>query len=161
MKPKPVGRPRKLTDPQWDEIGRRAAKGESMASLAKEFGVDRALVSRRVSHGVKIVKTLVTQMVELPISQQREVVAQVEVENERRRIGENTLAGAAHLSHMFRARVQGLDSTASAEDLRDPAAMIQVINAAAPGATTPPPPAQNGATNTSDAKDRLKRMLGL
>ena len=155
-----MGRPPKLTEPQWDEIGRRAAKGESMGALAREFGVDRALVSRRVSQGVKIVKSLVSQMVELPVSQQREVVAQVEVENERRRIGENTLAGAAHLSRMFKERVMTLQSDACADDLRDPAAMIQVINAAAPGAVNAPPQTQGGPASTSDAKERLKRMLG-
>lgn len=156
-----MGRPQKLTEPQWDEIARRAAKGESMNSLAKEFGVDRALVSRRVSHGVKIVKTLVTQMVELPISQQREVVAQVEVENERRRIGENTLSGAAHLSHMFKERVLAMKSSATVDDLKDPAAMIAVINAAAPGAVQGGPSTPQGGPSTTDAKERLKRMLGL
>ena len=154
------GRPPQLTQIQRDEITRRAVAGESQSTLAKEFSVDRALVSRLVSQSVKNVKTLVGQMVELPVAIQREVVAQVEVENERRRIGENTLAGAAHLSGLFRERVKTLNSKASAEDLRDPAAMIAVINAAAPGVVQAPPATQ-GSANTSDAKERLKRMLGL
>ena len=155
------GRPQKLTEAQWEEIRTRATAGESMNSLAKEFGVDRALVSRRVSHTVKIVKTLVSQVSSLPVSQQRDLFSQVEVENYRKRIGDNTLAGAAHLSGMFRERVSTLDAQATVDEMKDAAGMISIIKEAAPGALQVAPSAKEGATPTADAKERLKRMLGL
>lgn len=45
-----MGRPSKLSPQQWAEITRRAAAGEAITALAKEYGVNHAQVSRRVSH---------------------------------------------------------------------------------------------------------------
>lgn len=57
-KPTPKGRPSKLTETQWAEIGRRVAGGESMRSLAKEFDVGVARISERFSKRVPQLKAL-------------------------------------------------------------------------------------------------------
>ena len=44
-----MARPSKLSPAQWAEVERRAAEGESVAALAKAFGVGRSTISDRVS----------------------------------------------------------------------------------------------------------------
>lgn len=72
-----MGRKSALTDKQWEQIGERLLRGERPAALAKEYGVDRAAISRRFSQQVKSVKSVANQLVaadnalkSLPISQQ-------------------------------------------------------------------------------------------
>ena len=45
----PGGRPSKLTPAQWDEILARLVNGETVSALAREYGVDKANISRRFS----------------------------------------------------------------------------------------------------------------
>ena len=59
-----MGRPSKLTDVQWAQIEKRLMSGESASSLALEFGVNRAAVSRRLSQHIATVKTVANQIVE-------------------------------------------------------------------------------------------------
>ena len=42
-----MARKSKLSEKQWTEIGERLLRGESMASLAREFGVSKSTVSER------------------------------------------------------------------------------------------------------------------
>ena len=58
-----MGRPSKLTDIQWAQIEKRLLNGESASSLALEFGVNRAAVSRRLSQHIATVKTVANQIV--------------------------------------------------------------------------------------------------
>ena len=44
-----MGRPSKLAESQWTEIIARVSRGESQSDLAKEYGVSKATVSKRVS----------------------------------------------------------------------------------------------------------------
>lgn len=44
-----MGRPSKLTDAQWAEIGKRLLTGESTSDLAREFGISKTRVSARFS----------------------------------------------------------------------------------------------------------------
>lgn len=72
-----MGRPSKLTDIQWAQIEKRLMDGESASSLAVEYGVNRAAVSRRLSQHIATVKTVANQIVaadaafhSLPVAQQ-------------------------------------------------------------------------------------------
>ena len=72
-----MGRPSKLSPAQWHDIERRAASGEGIAALAKEYGVARSTVSERVSDipdkvreaAIKVAAGQ-TAMAALPIAQQ-------------------------------------------------------------------------------------------
>jgi len=72
-----MARPSKLTPSQWEEILRRVVDGESIRSLAKEYGVGEATIRERVSAQAEKIKTVANQIVkaeealnELPISAQ-------------------------------------------------------------------------------------------
>lgn len=58
-----MGRPSKLTDAQWEKIGKRLLLGESVSALAREFGVSKATVSERFSERVRNVKDVANQLV--------------------------------------------------------------------------------------------------
>lgn len=53
-----MGRPSKLDDRQWAEIGRRIAMGEGVTALAKEFKVSKTVISERFSKRKETIKTL-------------------------------------------------------------------------------------------------------
>ena len=59
-----MARPSKLTDAQWEIIGKRLLAGESAASLAREFKVSKASVSVRFSKRIETVKEVAKQIVE-------------------------------------------------------------------------------------------------
>lgn len=44
-----MGRPSKLSDEQWDELGEKLAAGSKPADLAREYGVSTASISKRMS----------------------------------------------------------------------------------------------------------------
>ncbi|CAN7328226.1 Hin recombinase [Variovorax sp. LjRoot84] len=58
-----MGRPSKLTDAQWAEIGKRLLNREKAAKLAREFGVSSALISQRFSKTNEKVKSVANQLV--------------------------------------------------------------------------------------------------
>ena len=58
-----MGRNPKLTDVQWDKIGKRLLAGESTSALAREFGVSKASVSARFSGRNKTVRDAAQHMV--------------------------------------------------------------------------------------------------
>ena len=51
-----MGRPSKLDDRQWSEIGRRLAGGETAAALAREFKVSRPAIVQRFSNRVQEIR---------------------------------------------------------------------------------------------------------
>lgn len=72
-----MGRHSKLTEKQWAEVEKRLLAGEVPASLAKEYGVNRAAMSRRFSQPLKTIKHVANQIFEtdvalklLPVAQQ-------------------------------------------------------------------------------------------
>lgn len=72
-----MGRPSKLRPSQWAEIDRRYLAGEKAADLAREFGVHKAAISRRVAQPAKETKRVANQLVaaeqelrSLPVAQQ-------------------------------------------------------------------------------------------
>jgi hypothetical protein len=58
-----MARPSKLTDKQWEQIGKRLLQGESTSSLAREFGVSKASVSGRFSERSNTVKATASLIV--------------------------------------------------------------------------------------------------
>ena len=94
-----MGRPSKLTPDQWREIEHRAAAGEGIRSLAREFRVSPTTIGSRVSgqtgHVQKVAEQLAnaqTALAALPTSQQYLAVSLAE---KLRKISDN-LASAAH-----------------------------------------------------------------
>lgn len=72
-----MGRPSKLRDHQWEQIGKRLLQGEKAADLAREFGVSKTAISTRFSERMGTVKEIAQQVVEterrvesLPIADQ-------------------------------------------------------------------------------------------
>lgn len=58
-----MGRPSKLTDAQWEAIGKRLLTGESTSALAREFGVSKGAVSSRFSKRTETIKAVANQLV--------------------------------------------------------------------------------------------------
>ena len=72
-----MARPSKLSERQWADVERRLLKGEIPAALAKEYGVDRAALTRKFSQQLRNVKDVANQIVKteyainaLPVAQQ-------------------------------------------------------------------------------------------
>jgi hypothetical protein len=137
------GRPGKLTDWQWGEIGRRLANGETTTALAKEFKVSKSLVSGRFSNKVEALKSLASQIVEvecayerLPVSEQCSVRT---IADHLKAIGNNLAtaanfgtASAARLAEIAHGKVAKLDAEQpDPDELKGIAALTAVSNAAA------------------------------
>ena len=58
-----MGRPSKLTDAQWEAIGKRLLAGESTSALARELGVSKDAVSSRFSKRTETIKAVANQLV--------------------------------------------------------------------------------------------------
>lgn len=58
-----MGRPSKLTDKQWEQIGKRLLGGEKSADLAREYGVSKAVISSRFSKRTEAIKDVANQIV--------------------------------------------------------------------------------------------------
>lgn len=58
-----MGRPSKLSDKQWGEIGRRLANGEGVNDLSREYRVDKASISRRFSQQTEKLRNLANTIV--------------------------------------------------------------------------------------------------
>ena len=106
-----MGRPSKLTDKQWAEIGRRLLAGEKAASLAREFKVSRATLSERFSERIGKVKSVANQLVSaevslrsLPVSEQLQALT---LADELRAISMH-LAGAAKYGSATAHRLAGI-----------------------------------------------------
>ena len=59
-----MGRKSKLTEQQWDEVQNRILEGESMRSLAKEFGVSESSIRAKKSTRVEKIKKVANQVIE-------------------------------------------------------------------------------------------------
>jgi len=72
-----MGRRSKLTEKQWAEFAKRHLNGESLRSLAKEFGVSESAAREQISAHTEKIKSVANQIVntnkalkELPIAAQ-------------------------------------------------------------------------------------------
>lgn len=157
-----MGRPSKLSPDQWKEVERRALAGETLRSLAREFGVDEAAIRRRVSPHTPQVRRIAekladaqTELAALPVVQQ---YAALSLADELRQIA-TSLAGAARagsdtahrLAVVANKKVQDLKDSdpldaKNLETLKGVAALTKLANEA--GAM--------GAGLLSAHKDRMK-----
>lgn len=139
-----MGRPSKLTDRQWEDIGKRLLKGEKPADLAREFKVGRATISERFSERVGKVRTVAKQLVEtrdaldsLSVSEQ---LSAISLADDLRAISSH-LAGAAkfgaatshRLAGIAHGKVQEIDDAApldenSMESLKGVAVLTKMAN---------------------------------
>jgi len=106
-----MGRKSKLTDKQWEEIGKRLLAGEKGSKLAKEFKVSPATISERFSKSTEKVKSVANQIVEtkdaldaLTVSEQ---VSAITLAEQLRSISMH-LAGAANYSAATSHRLAGI-----------------------------------------------------
>lgn len=142
-----MARPSKLSPAQWREVERRAAAGESIAALAKEFGVGRSTVSERVSvisdavrETAHKVAAAQTALASLPVAQQynalsladklRNISASLASAAELGAATAHRLAGIAHDKVAAIDGVAPLDDK-SRESLRDAAALVKLGNESA------------------------------
>lgn len=98
-----MGRKSKLTPEQWNEIQNKVLEGETIRSLAKQYGVAYSTIQERISVQTVQIKNVANQIVNaeralaaLPISGQ--ITAQ-NLASKLRAISDN-LASAAHYSAM-------------------------------------------------------------
>jgi len=113
-----MARPSKLTDAQWEKIGKRLLAGESASSLAREFGVSKAAISGRFSERLKNVKDAANQIVaaesalsKLNVSEQ---LAARSLADDLKAISEH-LAGAARYGAATAHRLSGIAHSKVAE----------------------------------------------
>jgi hypothetical protein len=141
-----MARPSKLTDKQWAEIERRLLDGDKPAALAKEYGIDRAAITRKFSQQVRNVNLVANQIVAvekslraLPVAQQLQAIT---LADELRAISTH-LAGAAKfgamtahkLSAIANEQSEFIDSAATGEEnaeaLKSVMALTKTANEAA------------------------------
>lgn len=140
-----MGRPSKLSDRQWAEVGRRLAGGESSRKLAKEFKVGATTISERFSARVPKLKALAASLASteqeverLPVSEQVTVRT---LADQLKAIGNNLARAAragsdtaAQLAEMANGKVKGLLQDGGRVDpveLMDISSLTQVANRAA------------------------------
>lgn len=113
-----MGRPSKLTEAQWEQIGKRLLAGESAAELSRSFGVSKAAISMRFSKRNETIKSVANQIVEteralskLNVSEQ---MAARSLADDLKAISEH-LAGAARYGSATAHRLAGLAQSKVAE----------------------------------------------
>ncbi len=122
-----MGRPSKLTPSQWDDIGRRLAKGEKPSALAREFKVSPATLSERFSKTTEKVKTVANQIVatdaalkSLTVSEQLSAVSLandlIAMSTHLAGAGKFAAATAHRLAGIANAKVQEIDDAAPLDD---------------------------------------------
>lgn len=106
-----MGRPSRLTDAQWETIGKRLLKGDKPADLSREFGISKTAISVRFSKRIETVKDVANQLVavdrameQLNVSEQR---AARSLADDLRAISEH-LAGAARFGAATSHRLAGI-----------------------------------------------------
>ncbi|MES2973377.1 MAG: helix-turn-helix domain-containing protein [Pseudomonadota bacterium] len=141
-----MGRKSKLSERQWQEIGRRLLAGEKGRALAKEYGVSEAAIRARFSAQNAEIKSVANQIVatesalkSLPISAQiaaQDLAAQLRSISGHLAGAANFSAATAHrLAGIAHAKVQEIDDAApfgekSMEALKVVAVLTKTANEA-------------------------------
>ncbi len=137
-----MGRKSKLTERQWESIGKRLLAGEKASALAREFKVSPGSISDRFSERTKRVKATASLVIQteqifkaLPISEQ---IAVNSLADELRAIsmhlagaGKYGAATAHRLSGLAHAEVQKIDDAKplqSIEALKGVSALTRLAN---------------------------------
>lgn len=139
-----MGRPSKLTEAQWDEIGARLLNGESVRELAAEFGVGKSAISERFSGRNRTIRTVAEKLVEvetavmaLPIPEQHAVRGHaarlMSISNHVASAAEYGAATAHRLAGIAHAKVQEVDDSKPLDDdsreaLKDVAVLTKMAN---------------------------------
>lgn len=159
-----MGRKSKLTDAQWEKVGKRLLGGEKVRQLAKEYGVAESTMRERFSDINGKIKAVANQIVatdgalrELPISAQ---IAAISLADDLKAISHH-LAGAAkygsatahRLSALAHDQVQKIDdgdplSGESIEAMKGVALMTKLANDSS----------QIGVNLLAANKDTVKRL---
>jgi len=159
-----MGRPSKLSEAKWAELGKRLLAGESGRELARQYKVSESAIRLRFSAQHKAVKNVAHQLLSaeqalhsLPLSAQ---ISALSLADELRAISMH-LAGAAkygsatahRLAGIAHAKVKEIDDDApldeqSIESLRGVAALTKMANEAA----------STGLNLLAANKDRLRRI---
>lgn len=140
-----MGRKSKLSDAQWEEVGKRLLAGEKAADLAREFKVSRATISERFSRTTEKVKAVANQIVtteqameDLTVSEQLSAISMAR----RLRSTLEHMAGAAEfgastahklngLANMQLIKIDEVDPLKSLEVLKGIGALTKLANEAA------------------------------
>lgn len=113
-----MARPSKLTDAQWESIGKRLLAGESAADLSREFGISKAAISVRFSKRNETIKSVANQIVEteraLSFLNVSEQIAARSLADDLKAISEH-LAGAARFGAATSHRLAGIAHNKVAE----------------------------------------------
>lgn len=113
-----MARPSKLTDAQWEAIGKRLLAGESAASLAREYGVSKAAISARFSKRTETIKNVAKQIVDteraLSFLNVSEQMAARSLADDLKAISDH-LAGAARFGAATAHRLSGIAHSKVAE----------------------------------------------
>jgi len=142
-----MARPSKLTDAQWEAIGKRLLNGESAAALAREYKISKASISVRFSKRIETVKTVASQLVAaesaMSLLNVSEQIAARSLADDLKDISMH-LAGAARYGAATAHRLSGIANSKAAEiddatpldddgikTLKGIAALTQVSNASA------------------------------
>ena len=130
-----MARTSKLTEAQWHDIEKRMLAGEKAAILAKEYGIDRAQITRKITPSVRNVKTVANQLLtaetalkQLPITQQ---IATLSLVDELRAISTN-LASAGKYGAINANRLSGLANaqlnTVDEEDIESSGVALKMVS---------------------------------
>lgn len=137
-----AGRPSKLSPAQWGAIRDRLAQGESVASLAKEYGISRSCISDTLSKSVTAIKDAAKQLVSadetlkaLPISDR---VSAINLAERLKSISNNLASAAdygartAHklnaIAHTQTEELDGYDPMASPAAVKSIALLTDMAN---------------------------------
>lgn len=139
-----MGRPSKLTDAQWDELGMRLLNGEKAATLAREYGVPKSAVSVRFSERNRTIAEAAQKLVDaesvvmsLPPKTQMAVRTMAEklmsISQHVASAAEYGAATAHRLAGIANAKVQEVDDSKPLDDdsreaLKDVAVLTKMAN---------------------------------
>ena len=157
-----MARPSKLTPEQWKAVERRVLDGESIRSLAKEFGVSEGAIRQRVSTQTTHVRNVAeklasaqTALAELPIRQQYIAVS---LADKLRNIS-TSLASAAELGAATAHRLQALANSEVAKiDDADPLVSIESLKGVAVLTKLANESAATGLNLLSANKDAVQKL---
>jgi hypothetical protein len=140
-----MGRPSKLDERQWAEIGRRLAQGEKAADLAKEFKVSRPTIVGRFSNKVSEIRSVANALASaemaierMPVSDAMSVRALADSLKQvggnlvrAAKAGSDTSALLAEIANQKAARVVGEDGKVDGATIAEIAVLTEASNSAA------------------------------
>lgn len=157
-----MGRPSKLTEAQWETVKQRRLAGETFDSLAREFGLSKAAIIKKLGARIVTVKTVADQIVtarvglgKLPLVDQvttlnlaDELMATSLHAAGTAKYGMATAHRLAGIANGIVSKIDDANPAASMDDLKMVAALTEVSNKAA----------STGLNLLASNKDRVNRV---